>query len=190
MSPREALSSPGLDKRGLSCNLSPAGRKMATSIFFRSTNNPAERVGSSRTAQGLRRPTYGLYTVARADIPRIGPGRIRAMPDMSYGEIAFQVLHPYLASRSRTATSLSSSTMRTGPTRFRPKSSALTKTRISCGSRKRPTYSFKDYAARFFGRVLDYFLVRRGLRRVVVVATSGDTGGAVADALCGLAERG
>ncbi len=51
---------------------------------------------------------------------------------------------------------------------------------------KGPTYSFKDYAARFFGRVLNYFLERRGLRRVVVVATSGDTGGAVADALWGL----
>jgi threonine synthase len=36
------------------------------------------------------------------------------------------------------------------------------------------------------GRVLDYFLKRSGLRRVVAVATSGDTGGAVADALHGL----
>ncbi|HPU30356.1 MAG TPA: threonine synthase, partial [Syntrophorhabdaceae bacterium] len=51
---------------------------------------------------------------------------------------------------------------------------------------KGPTYSFKDYAARFFGRTLNYFLGERGLKRVVVVATSGDTGGAVADALWGL----
>ena len=49
-----------------------------------------------------------------------------------------------------------------------------------------PTYSFKDYAARFFGRTLNFFLGERGLKRVVVVATSGDTGGAVADALYGL----
>jgi threonine synthase len=49
-----------------------------------------------------------------------------------------------------------------------------------------PTYSFKDYAARFFGRVLNFFLGARRLRKVVVVATSGDTGGAVADALCDL----
>ncbi len=46
-----------------------------------------------------------------------------------------------------------------------------------------PTYSFKDYAARFFARILNYFLKRSGCRRVVAVATSGDTGGAVADAL-------
>ena len=46
-----------------------------------------------------------------------------------------------------------------------------------------PTYSFKDYAARFYGRALNYFLKKRKLRRVVIVATSGDTGGAVADAL-------
>jgi len=49
-----------------------------------------------------------------------------------------------------------------------------------------PTYSFKDYAARFFGRTLNYFLKKSDLRRVVAVATSGDTGGAVADALHGL----
>jgi threonine synthase len=49
-----------------------------------------------------------------------------------------------------------------------------------------PTYSFKDYAARFFGRTLSYFLSRSGLKRIVAVATSGDTGGAVADALHGL----
>ena len=49
-----------------------------------------------------------------------------------------------------------------------------------------PTYSFKDYAARFLGRALNYFLGAKGLKRVVVVATSGDTGGAVADALYGL----
>jgi threonine synthase len=49
-----------------------------------------------------------------------------------------------------------------------------------------PTYSFKDYAARFFGRTLNYFLKQSGLKRLVAVATSGDTGGAVADALLGL----
>ena len=38
----------------------------------------------------------------------------------------------------------------------------------------------------FFGRTLNYFLERSGLKRVVAVATSGDTGGAVADALHGL----
>jgi threonine synthase len=49
-----------------------------------------------------------------------------------------------------------------------------------------PTYSFKDFAARFFGRVLNHFLGEGSLQRVVVVATSGDTGGAVAHALLGL----
>ena len=46
-----------------------------------------------------------------------------------------------------------------------------------------PTYSFKDYAARFFARILSHFLKKSREKRVVVVATSGDTGGAVADAL-------
>jgi threonine synthase len=51
---------------------------------------------------------------------------------------------------------------------------------------KGPTYSFKDFAARFLGRTLEYFLKEEGKKRIVIVATSGDTGGAVAAALHGL----
>ncbi len=49
-----------------------------------------------------------------------------------------------------------------------------------------PTYSFKDYAARFFAVMLDHVLAELGQKRIVLVATSGDTGGAIADAHKGL----
>ena len=51
---------------------------------------------------------------------------------------------------------------------------------------KGPTCSFKDYAARFYARILNHFLKKRGLTRIVLVATSGDTGGAIADSLKGM----
>jgi threonine synthase len=43
-----------------------------------------------------------------------------------------------------------------------------------------PTLAFKDVGARFMSRCLGYFSQGKGEKTVVVVATSGDTGGAVA----------
>lgn len=43
-----------------------------------------------------------------------------------------------------------------------------------------PTLAFKDVGARFMSRCLQYFSAEQGRKTVVVVATSGDTGGAVA----------
>ncbi len=45
-----------------------------------------------------------------------------------------------------------------------------------------PTYSFKDYALQFLGRLFDYVLARRGQRITIVGATSGDTGSAAIEA--------
>ena len=43
-----------------------------------------------------------------------------------------------------------------------------------------PSLAFKDFGARFMARVMSYFLKRRGGHLHILVATSGDTGGAVA----------
>jgi threonine synthase len=105
---------------------------------------------------------------------------------MSYGEIAFQVLQPYLSAEipDQDLAALLDDAYRADkiPTDVQQVDEDTYIMWLTRG----PTYSFKDYAARFFGRTLNYFLARRRLSRVVVVATSGDTGGAVADALWGL----
>ena len=50
-----------------------------------------------------------------------------------------------------------------------------------------PTLAFKDVGARFMARLLGYFIRREGKREVnVLVATSGDTGGAVANGFLGV----
>lgn len=41
-----------------------------------------------------------------------------------------------------------------------------------------PTLAFKDFALQFLGRLLDYFLTRRGEHITIAGATSGDTGSA------------
>ncbi len=49
-----------------------------------------------------------------------------------------------------------------------------------------PTLAFKDVGARFMSRCLQYFSKEKRERTVVLVATSGDTGGAVANGFLGV----
>ncbi|MGL4608456.1 MAG: threonine synthase [Trueperaceae bacterium] len=48
-----------------------------------------------------------------------------------------------------------------------------------------PTLSFKDFGARTMARLMQYFLKKREEKRLILVATSGDTGSAVADGFAG-----
>ena len=48
-----------------------------------------------------------------------------------------------------------------------------------------PTLAFKDFAARFMARCVARLLGERKERRTILVATSGDTGGAIGDAFLG-----
>src|SRR5262245_65735504 len=48
-----------------------------------------------------------------------------------------------------------------------------------------PTLAFKDVAMQLLSRLLDHVLAKRGQRATIVVATSGDTGGAAVEAFAG-----
>jgi threonine synthase len=50
-----------------------------------------------------------------------------------------------------------------------------------------PTLAFKDFGARFMARLMGYFVQETGKQLTVIVATSGDTGSAVAQAFLGVA---
>jgi threonine synthase len=49
-----------------------------------------------------------------------------------------------------------------------------------------PTAAFKDFGARFMAGCFGYFASHDGMRTVVLVATSGDTGGAIASSFLGV----
>jgi len=155
-------------------------------ILYYSTNNKEERVTFENALLNGMASRYGLYMVARNEIPTLSLRTIYEMHDMTYGEVAFTVLLPFLQHEipEKKLKELLDDAYDEAviPTRV---DRVTGKTHIMWLTRG-PTYSFKDYAARFFGRVLNHFLSERKKRKVVVVATSGDTGGAVADALYGL----
>ena len=155
-------------------------------ILYYSTNNPGEKVNFETALLNGMASSYGLYMIAREDIPRFSMEEILRMAPMSYAEIAYDVLSRFLApeipAQDLKALLDDAYSEDKIPTRIEHVTGRTYIMWLTAG----PTYSFKDYAARFFGRTLNYFLGKRGLKRVVVVATSGDTGGAVADALFGL----
>ena len=155
-------------------------------ILYKSTNSPETRVDFETALLRGMAPDYGLYVVPRKDIPKLSTDLIARMSTLSYAQIAFEVLNPYLRAevpaddlRGLVEDAYSEEKI---PTRIEHVTGKTYIMWLTGG----PTYSFKDYAARFFGRILNYFLRKKGMRRIVIVATSGDTGGAVADALYGL----
>jgi threonine synthase len=155
-------------------------------VTYYNTNNHNERATFEGALLRGMASNYGLYMIPRNEIPLVSPKIISNMQGMSYAEIAFEVLSLYLVSEipADTLKAILDDAYRVDkiPTKVQH---VIGKTYIMWLTQG-PTYSFKDYAARFFGRMLNYFLGQKGLKRVVVVATSGDTGGAVADALYGL----
>ncbi len=155
---------------------------MSKALFY-STNNKAKKINfQTALLQGLA-PDYGLYMIARQNVPKIDPEIIKQMKQSSYAEIAFFVLNAFLKAeipendlKELLADAYSQKKILTKIEQVTGKTHIMWLT-------QGPTYSFKDYAARFFARALNYFLGKNQLKRVVIVATSGDTGGAVADAL-------
>jgi threonine synthase len=154
--------------------------------LFYSTNDTGEHVDFQTALLAGMASQYGLYMIDRRDVPIMSRERIDALKGKTYAQIAHEVLEPFLGREIPPGTlkSILDDAYDAGkiPTIVQQ---VTGKTYIMWLTRG-PTYSFKDYAARFFGRVLNYFLGERGLRKVVIVATSGDTGGAVADALLNL----
>ena len=154
-------------------------------IRYHSTNNHREDVSFREAILNGIASNYGLYMIRRQDIPKIRPSEIKEMKQKSYTEIAHRVLLPFVTPGIGENDFMyileKAYSERVIPVELQP---VTGRTRLMWLSRG-PTYSFKDFAARFFSGILNHFLEKTGQKRVVIVATSGDTGGAVAHALLG-----
>jgi len=155
-------------------------------IIYYSTNNKTERVGFRTALMNGLASEYGLYMIDKKDIPLLAPDRITAMAYMPYAMIAFEVLNPFLKDEIAADELMQLLDDAYDEAVFPTSIQHVTGQSHIMWLTGGPTYSFKDYAARFFGRMLNHFLKESNQRRIVLVATSGDTGGAVADALHGL----
>jgi len=155
-------------------------------ILYHSTNNHKEKVGFKEAILNGIASNYGLYMMERTQLPKISDAEILDMAKKSYAQIAHRVLLPFVIPDINEKDFEEILEDAYNESVISVEIQHVTGSSYLMWLSKGPTYSFKDYAARFFGRVLNYFLGRDNLKRIVVVATSGDTGGAVAHALLGL----
>jgi len=153
---------------------------------FYSTNNKNFKVNFEYALLHGLAPDYGLYMIGKGDIPKLSKQKFKQMKQLSYAEIAFFVLQPFLQAEIPDQDLHQILNDAYSEEKIPTKIQHITGKAHIMWLTQGPTYSFKDYAARFFGRTLNYFLGKRNQKRTVIVATSGDTGGAVADALHGL----
>lgn len=144
--------------------------------YFSTNNRSIQADFRLATLQG-QPSDKGLYFPET--IPQLSKDFIQNRKQYSKEEIAFEVIQPYVGS-TIDETSLKQIIAETVSFDFPlvPITESISTLELFHG----PTLAFKDVGARFMSRCLGYFSQDAARKTTVLVATSGDTGGAVANA--------
>jgi threonine synthase len=150
-------------------------------MMFYSTNNKRHKVDLQRAVTEGLAPDNGLYMPER--IPVLSENFFKQLPDYSFRELAFAVADNMLGGSIPVnelkrmvdhTIDFDAPLVRVGENDF-----AL---ELFHG----PTLAFKDFGARFMSQMLGYFAQKEHREIVILVATSGDTGSAVANGFLGV----
>jgi len=150
-------------------------------IKYYSTNHHSELVSFKEALIKGQAPDKGLYMPNY--IPRISLSKISSMRKMPYWKIAFTITNEFL--KNEVPKSELKKITQSAYSYDIPLEKVDGRTyimRLDQG----PTASFKDFAARMIARLMEYFLKKENKKILILVATSGDTGSAVANAFYGL----
>ncbi|MFT3934954.1 MAG: threonine synthase [Chitinophagaceae bacterium] len=120
-------------------------------------------------------PDKGLYFPET--LPQVSKELINNIEQYSKEEIAYQVISPYVGNTipENDLRKIVAETVN-----FEIPLVPVTENSLSLELFHGPTLAFKDIGARFMSRCLGYFVKDKNKKVTVLVATSGDTGGAVA----------
>jgi threonine synthase len=154
---------------------------MSQSISYYSTNLKAPGVSFKEALLKGLAPDGGLYMPAT--LPRMNVEELNALSGKAYHEIAHAVLRRFLAS-DIPQDDLNSMTREAY--NFEVPLEQVYERKYLMRLDQGPTASFKDFAARMMGRLMQYFLHRENRDMLILTATSGDTGSAIANAFYGL----
>jgi len=142
---------------------------------FYSTNSPAVHVPFKEAVFNSLPQDKGLYMPV--SIPQLNPDFLRDLAKYSLPEIAFEVARTML---SNTIPENDLKAIVEDAINFEAPIVKLEEDVYVLELFHGPSLAFKDFGARFMSRVMSYFL-RDGEKMLdILVATSGDTGGAVA----------
>jgi threonine synthase len=136
------------------------------------------------TLAGLARDG-GLYVPE--NWPKLSPQEIAGFAGRPYAEVAVEVIRPFVGNTISEA-DLSRMALEAYGTFRHP--AVVPLAQLGPGSFllelfHGPTLAFKDVAMQLLARLMDHALAVRGERTTIVVATSGDTGGAAVEAFRG-----
>ncbi len=146
-----------------------------------STNHQSPDVDFKQATINGQAPDKGLYFPER--IPAISKELIENITQYSNEEIAWQVMKPYVGD------TIPENELRRivrETINFDIPLVKITDKIFSLELYHGPTLAFKDVGARFMSRCLGYFVKEQQKKVTVLVATSGDTGGAVANGFYGV----
>ncbi|PRD48014.1 threonine synthase [Sphingobacterium haloxyli] len=146
-----------------------------------STNNKDLRVSFQEAVFNSLPADKGLYMPSV--IPSLDTAFIRNIQQYSLQEIAFEVAHTLIGDdipNGDLKSIIADAINFDAPVRFLDAETAVLE--LFHG----PSYAFKDFGARFMSRVMGYFSKQGDQLLDVLVATSGDTGGAVASGFLGV----
>ena len=119
--------------------------------------------------------------------PRIDPPTIASFAGRPYAEVAVEVIRRFVGDSIGEADLARMAREAYGTFRH-PAVVPLTQLGVNTYALELfhgPTLAFKDLAMQLLARLMDHALSARGERRTIVVATSGDTGGAAVEAFGG-----
>lgn len=151
------------------------------SIRYFSTNFNSEKVDFPEALLKGLAPDRGLYMPVT--IPTFLDEEIASMKQMTYAEIAGMVLNRFLGDIiSRTELQALTFDAYNFDVPIEKVDNGKYILRLDQG----PTASFKDFAARMMGRLMQHFLKEQNRELLILTATSGDTGSAIANAFYGL----
>jgi len=126
-------------------------------------------------------PDRGLYFPAQ--LPKLSASFIQQLEQMDKTELAYEIMKPYVGNTiERAALKTIIEETVNFPFPLVPINEQIYSLELFHG----PTLAFKDVGARFMSRCLGYFSKNQNRKTTVLVATSGDTGGAVANGFLGV----
>jgi threonine synthase len=146
-------------------------------LLFASTNRQTPDVNLAEALLQGQAPDKGLYLPVV--IPRFSPGELASLEDKSYPEIAAAVLNKF---SSGTFSPEEIDGMCRRAYDFEVPLEQVDSGRYVMRLDRGPTASFKDFAGRMMGQMFGALRQNASDKLVILTATSGDTGSAVAHA--------
>jgi threonine synthase len=150
-------------------------------VNYFSTNSPEITVDAAKAVLTGLAQDGGLYMPAA--IPSLSPWEIREMAGLPYDQLAARLLHPFfgdIGTLSQIEEICHDIYDFEIPLRMFSDNNGILE--LFHG----PTLAFKDFGARFLARLMGLLAAEKKSEITILVATSGDTGGAVANGFYGV----